>query len=69
MGKHTDDLRGRVQEAVREIIMRLKRDHRADRKVDKAKNAADTVDEEARELLAGADDTPHVDDSSYPGIA
>ncbi len=66
---HADDLRGRVHKVVSELLVRLKRDRRADRKVDKAKNAADTVDEAARERLAGTDDTPGVDDVSYPGIA
>ena len=69
MGIHTDDFKDRMKGIVDEFAMRLKREGRATRQVDKAKNAADTVDEEARELLAGADDTPHVDDRNYPGIA
>ncbi len=61
MDPNTDDLKGRVKEAVGDLTDNddLKREGRADRKVGKAKDVIDNVGEKAKDVVDDIKDKVH----------
>ena len=61
MDSNTDDVKGRVKEAVGDLTDndRLKREGRTDRKVGKAKEFIDEVGEKAKDLVDDIKDKVH----------